>query len=91
MASLASLVSPADAVTGTDLERLAEAVRRLSPCHRDPERFHMDRAEIAGELRDLARRLGADDEGRGFAGPPGGGPPYAGRLERGKSLTSQGK
>jgi hypothetical protein len=54
---VASLVSPVDPVTVTDLERLAEAVRRLSPCHRDPERFHMDRAEIAGELRALARRL----------------------------------
>jgi hypothetical protein len=57
MASLASLVSPAKPVTCADLDRLAEAVARLSPSHRDPERFHIDRSEIAGELRELARRV----------------------------------
>lgn len=37
-----------------ELADLARAVSRLSPCHRDPERFHMDKAEIVGELRRLA-------------------------------------
>lgn len=40
-----------------DLDRLAHAVARLSPSHRDPERFHMDRSEIVAELRRLAREL----------------------------------
>lgn len=38
------------------LERLAHAVRRLSPSHRDPERFHVDKSEIERELRRLARQ-----------------------------------
>lgn len=42
-----------------DLARLASAVGRLSPSHRDPERFHLDRSEIVAELRRLARTLGA--------------------------------
>ncbi len=41
-----------------DLDRLAGAVARLSPSHRDPERFHLDRSEIVAELRRLARALG---------------------------------
>jgi hypothetical protein len=40
------------------LEGLADRVARLTPSHRDPERFFMDRAELAGELRRLARALG---------------------------------
>ena len=36
---------------------LASAVGRLSPSHRDPERFHMDKGEIIGELRRLARNI----------------------------------
>lgn len=40
------------------LEVLAERVARLSPSHRDPERFHMDKAELVRELRRLARSLG---------------------------------
>lgn len=36
---------------------LAERVRRLSPSHRDPERFHEDKSEIERELRRLARRV----------------------------------
>ncbi len=43
-----------------DLDRLAHAVARLSPSHRDPERFHMDRSEIVAELRRLARTLAAN-------------------------------
>jgi hypothetical protein len=42
-----------------NLERLAERVRRLSPSHRDPERFHMDKSEIAAALRRLAREIAA--------------------------------
>ena len=40
-----------------DLTRLAAAVVRLSPSHRDPERFHEDKDAIAAELRRLARVL----------------------------------
>lgn len=38
-----------------DLEDLARRVDRLSPDHRDPERFHLDRSDIVAELRLLAR------------------------------------
>lgn len=34
---------------------LAEKVRHLSPSHRDPERFHMDKSEIERDLRRLAK------------------------------------
>lgn len=34
---------------------LADRVRRLSPHHRDPERFHEDKNEIERELRRLAK------------------------------------
>jgi hypothetical protein len=44
-------------VTANDLARLAERVRYLAPSHRDPERFHMDKSEIASELRRLAREI----------------------------------
>lgn len=37
------------------LEDLAERVSRLSPDRRDPEQFHMEKAEVAHELRRLAR------------------------------------
>lgn len=40
---------------GPLLMALAERVRRLSPCHRDPEQFHADKSEIEAELRRLAR------------------------------------
>jgi len=33
---------------------LADQVRRLAPCHRDPERFHLDKSEIERELRRMA-------------------------------------
>lgn len=38
-----------------ELEQLAERVVRLSPSHRDPERFHEEKSEVAAELRRLAR------------------------------------
>ena len=42
----------------TTLSDLARAVVRLCPDHRDPERFHADKDDIAAALRSLARRLG---------------------------------
>jgi hypothetical protein len=39
-----------------DLEALARRVVRLSPDRRDPEQFHMEKSELAAELRRLARR-----------------------------------
>lgn len=41
-------------VTGA-LADLAARVARLSPSHRDPERYHVEKSEIAAELRRLAR------------------------------------
>lgn len=38
------------------LALLADRVGRLSPHHRDPERFHIDKSEIVAELRRLARQ-----------------------------------
>lgn len=38
------------------LDRLAARVRSLSPHHRDPERFHLDKSEIERDLRRLARQ-----------------------------------
>jgi len=38
---------------------LASEVGRLSPSHRDPERFYMDRSEIVMELQRLAWPLAA--------------------------------
>ncbi len=57
MASCGVIAGP---VTSAEVDRLAQAVRALVPCHRDPERFHMDKAAIAGELRELARRMRAN-------------------------------
>ncbi len=37
------------------LEEVANRVRRLSPDRRDPERFHIEKDELAAELRRLAR------------------------------------
>ena len=36
------------------LEDLGLRVRRLSPDRRDPERFHIEKSELAAELRRLA-------------------------------------
>lgn len=38
------------------LHQLAHAVRRLTPHHRDPERFHLDKDNIERTLRRLARQ-----------------------------------
>ncbi len=37
------------------LTMIADKVRRLSPSHRDPERFHIDKSEIEADLRRLAK------------------------------------
>lgn len=49
-----TLHHPAPPAPGT-LDALAERVVRLSPSHRDPERFHEEKSEVAAELRRLAR------------------------------------
>lgn len=41
----------------TQIEDLAYRVRRLTVSHRDPERFHIDKSEIAHELHCLASSL----------------------------------
>lgn len=44
--------------TAYELRELAERVRRLSPPgHRDPERFFMERSELAAMLRRLAEEM----------------------------------
>lgn len=45
------------AVTVSELLRdLASRVERNVPHHRDPEQFHIEKSEIASELRRLAKR-----------------------------------
>ena len=39
-----------------NLDALADRVNRLRPSHRDPEHFHVEKDEIARELRWLARQ-----------------------------------
>lgn len=42
-------------VTGAArLEAITSRLQRLAPCHRDPERFHVDKSEIVAELRRMA-------------------------------------
>jgi hypothetical protein len=41
--------------THTELEELARLVARLSPDHRDPERYHLEKDAIRSRLRALAR------------------------------------
>lgn len=43
--------------TAYELRELAERVRRLSPSHRDPERFFVERSELAAMLRRLAEEM----------------------------------
>lgn len=55
----ATIVSDVSDVSAPDaLAALADKVRRLSPSHRNPERFHEDKSEIERDLRRLARRVG---------------------------------
>lgn len=44
-------------VESQQLRDLSRAVRRLGPDSRDPERFHIEKSEIATRLADLATRL----------------------------------
>lgn len=44
-------------VVSSEIEALAHRVRRLTVSHRAPERFHIDRSEIAHALHCLARSL----------------------------------
>jgi hypothetical protein len=37
---------------------LADRIERLAPSHRDPERFHIEKSEIAFELRGLIEAPG---------------------------------
>ena len=39
------------------LEELVHRLGRLCPDHRDPERFHIEKSEIAQELRKLAKQV----------------------------------
>lgn len=39
------------------LRDLARSVRRLTPDHRDPEKYHVDKDSIAVELGRLAREI----------------------------------
>lgn len=36
------------------LDEIADRLQRLSPCHRDPHRFHEQKSELVHELRKLA-------------------------------------
>ena len=51
------------AQSADSLKRLAGRVRRLCPDHRNPERFHEEKSEIAHEIATLARAM-ADAAGR---------------------------
>jgi hypothetical protein len=44
---------------GSQLDALAARVARLSPCRRDPERFHIDKSDLAHAMRLLASELRA--------------------------------
>jgi hypothetical protein len=57
------------------LHALAHRVARLRPEWRDPERFFMDKEELAGELRRLADEAARPNRGR--------------RLRRGSPDTRQ--
>lgn len=44
---------------------LADRLARLTVSHRDPEAFHLEKAEIVGELRRLADEIRARRDGNG--------------------------
>lgn len=44
---------------GDELDAIAEAVCRLLPDHRDPEAFHLAKADAVWRIRRLARRIRA--------------------------------
>jgi len=43
--------------TKEQIAELVRRIRRLSPDHRDPHRFHEEKSEIAHELSKLARKV----------------------------------
>jgi hypothetical protein len=51
------LTRPTDPTPTDELADLARRLRRLSPSWQNPEPFHMAKAEIAGALMRLSRRL----------------------------------
>lgn len=51
------VVSPCVPDLPDRLDALARHVGRLSPSHREPERYHEEKSEIAFELRVLARHV----------------------------------
>ena len=54
-----------------DLLRMAHAVERLAPSHRDPEAFHEAKSEIAYRLRMLAQGDTPSKDGKlKLSGPP---------------------
>ncbi len=40
--------------TAAKLQDIADRLARLTPCHRDPHRFHELKSELVNELRELA-------------------------------------
>lgn len=52
------LVARRSAELAEQLRDLARRVRALSPCRRDPERYHLEKDEIEKELARLARAAG---------------------------------
>ena len=45
--------------TASDLlHDLARRVQQLSPDRRDPEHFHLEKSDVAHQMRKLARRIG---------------------------------
>ena len=50
--------TPSEPPLEADLvDQLVDRLRRLEPKRRDPEEFHVERDQIATQLRDLATRL----------------------------------
>lgn len=47
-------VCPDGGTGAATIHELARRVARLAPCHRDPERFHIEKSEIVHALRRLA-------------------------------------
>ena len=55
-----------DSAVSELLRELAARVERNVPHHREPERFHAEKSEIASELRRLAGRQPSRHRGRFF-------------------------
>ena len=60
-------------MTADQIAELAERVERLTPSRRDPERFFVERSEIASELRAAAQGLLGRERVLPGAGVPRGG------------------